>query len=330
MGGLTRERAGLATPRDPDEGRAERLERALEKLRRRFGEWIVYRLRDARPSVGESSVPTGSLGLDRATGIGGVPRGRIAELCGPPTSGKGTLAGHILANAQRGGGFAALIDADHSADLDRLRGCGVDLPDLLLAVPQGALEALDIACLLAASGGLDALVISSTNGLVRGPSGDPRAFARGVRRLVVELSGSPTAAVFLAHTGPGCQYSPNAALTLAHAASLRVECVPLGLVTHPSGEVLGLRLRAEVAKNKLAPPHGTADFEVLRDRGVHAAAEAFDLGLVEGLVSSGPGSSGYVFGDAWLGRGRDRAVRALGADPPLLSRLRDGLIREGM
>jgi recombination protein RecA len=312
--------------RDAERARAERLERALEALRERFGPWIVYRLRDARPAVGERSVPTGSLGLDRATGISGVPRGRISEISGPSTSGKSTLASHILANAQANGGFAALVDADHSADLDRLRTCGVDLGDLLLAVPGSAREALDITCLLAASGGLDALVLSSANALVRGSLGDPPAFTAGLRRLVVELGGSPTAAVFLVHADRSWRPAANAARALAHAASLRIACTPLHLVTHHSGEILGLRLRAEVGKNKLAAPYGSAEIEVLRDRGTHSAAEAFDLGLAEGVVEAAPGSLGYSFAGVGLGRGRDRAIQTLDADPPLLSALRAALL----
>ena len=309
--------------------RAGGLGRAAEGPPRRLGGGVVSRLRDAPPAGGGGAVPTGSVGLDRATGVGGVPRGRVTELSGPPTCGKSTLAGHALANAQAGGGFAAYIDADHAADLDRLRACGVDLEDLLLAVPQSAREAMDIACLLAASGGLDALVVSSANALVRGPLGDPGAFTVGLRRLVVELGGSPTAAVFLAHIDASWRPSGNPARALAHAASLRVACAPLGLVAHPSGEVLGLRLRAEVAKNKLAAPHGRAELEVLRDRGVHAAAEAFDLGVADGLVAAGPGSLGYSFGGAWLGRGRGPAVRALGADHALLAALLGALLEGG-
>lgn len=322
--------ATTVSPREsPGGARAERLERALEALRERFGPWIVYRLAEARPATGQKAVSTGTLGLDRATGVGGVPRGRITELAGPPTSGKGTLAAHVLANAQHHGGFAALIDADHSADLDRLRTCGVDLADLLLAVPRTAREALDIACLLAASGGLDALVLSSANSLAGGPLGAPRTLMAGVQRLVVELFGSPTAAVFLVHTDSSWRSARNPARALAHAATLRITCSPLDLVTHASGEVLGLRLRAEVAKNKLAPPYRAAEFEIRRDRGVHAAAEAFDLGLEEGIIVTGPGTLGYQFGDVWLGRGRGPAVRALDADPTLLSQLQDTLLLEG-
>ncbi len=309
------------------EERAERLERALEELRKRFGPWIVYRLREARPAVGERSVSTGSIGLDRATGIGGVPRGRIAELYGPPTSGKSTIAAHVLANAQRHGGFAALIDADGTADLGRLRTCGVDLEDLLLAVPWSTREAMDIASLLAASGGLDGLVISPTNGLVSEPRGDGGAFGSGLRRLVVELGDSPTAAVLVTHLDRSWRPRSNPARALAHAATLRILCSPLGLLIHDSGEVLGIRLRTEVLKNKLAPPHRTAEIEVLADRGIHRAAEAFELGLSEGLVSVS--SLGFSFRDTWLGRGREPAIRALEADPALLEALREALLGKG-
>ncbi|MEJ7654713.1 MAG: hypothetical protein WKH64_15960 [Chloroflexia bacterium] len=172
------------------QARAARLEQALAALRERFGERVVYRLRENQPLPNAPSLSTGSLGLDLASGIGGVPRGRIAEIHGPPTSGKGTLASHVLADAQRRGGFAALIDASHAADFGQLQRCGVDLEDLLLVAPQSAREALDIACLLAASHGLDALVVSAVNGLVLQPYGDPAAFAAGLRRLVVELADS--------------------------------------------------------------------------------------------------------------------------------------------
>lgn len=312
------------------ETRAARLEQVLAALRERFGDWIIYRLRDARPPIGAPAISTGSLGLDRATGIGGVPRGRLTELCGPPTSGKSTLAFHVLANAQRERGFAALIDADHAADFGQLRRCGVDLADLLLVVPQGAREAFDIACLLVASEGLDALVIAAANGLVIDPFGDRRAFAPGLRRLLVELAHAPTALVVLVHLEPAwCAAGRRAAQALAHAATLRIACTPLGLVTHASGEVLGLRLRTEVVKNRLAAPHGTAEFEIWRDRGVHVAGELLALGLADGLVRNGPSSLGYRFGEHWLGRGRAAAVRALEEDPALRTALHRALLGDG-
>ncbi len=323
----TRADSGSMTGDRSAEARAARLEQVLEALRRRFGEWVIYRLREARPVVGARAVSTGSLGPDRATGMGGAPRGRLAELCGPPTSGKSTLAFHALANAQRERGFVALIDAGHGADLGQLRRCGVDLADLLLAVPESAREALDIACLLVASEGLDALVIADANALVLGPFGDRRAFATGLGGLVIELARTRTAVVVVMHHDAAWRTAGREpSRLLAHAAALRIACRPLGLVTHTSGEVLGLRLWAEVVKNKLAPPHRAAEIEVRRDGGVHGTAELFALGLAEGLVRVGPGSVGYCFGDRWLGRGREGALRALDADPALPIALRAALL----
>ena len=315
---------------DSSESRAARIERVLATLRERFGDWIIYRLRDARPRLGEPAISTGSLGLDRATGLGGVPRGRLSEFFGPATSGKSTLAFQVLANAQRQQGFVALIDAGHAADFARLQRCGVNLADLLLVVPESAREALDIAGLLVASEGLDALVISAASSLVLGPLGEPRAFGMGLRRLLAELAHAPTALVALVHDDPPWRLAGrNAARALAHAATLRVAFTPVSLIAHPSGEVPGLRLRAEVVKNKLAPPHGVTELEVWRDRGVHAAAELFALGLRDGLIGERPGSFGYWFGDAWLGRRRQAAIDALGADPALAETIRGALLQGG-
>ena len=309
------------------EPRAVRIERVLAALRERFGDWIIYRLRDARPGLAERAISTGSLGLDRATGRGGVPRGRLTEFFGPATSGKSTLASHVLANAQRQRGFVALIDAGHAADFARLQRCGVDLADLLLAVPESAREALDIAGLLVASEGLDALVIGAASSLVLGPLGDPGAFGLGLRRLLAELAHAPTAVLAVVHDDPPWRLAGrNAARALAHAATLRVAFRPVSLIAHPSGEVLGLRLRAEVIKNKLAPPHGVAEFEIWRDRGVHGAAELFALGLQDGLIGEHPGSLGYWLGDTWLGRRRQAAIDALESDPALAAAVRAALL----
>ena len=319
--------SGLVIDRFQD-SRAARLEQVLPALRARFGEWIVYRLTEARPSVGEQVIATGSLGLDAATRIGGVPRGRLTDLGGPPTSGKSTIAFHVLANAQRQQGFAALIDAGHTVDCGQLRRSGVDLSDLLLVVPQSAREAFDIACLLIASGGLDALVINTANSLVGGPFGDPIAFSAGLRRLIAELSPVPTAVVVLVQAnGRWRRTEQNAWRALAHGATLRVACRPMRLITHASGEILGLRLRAEVVKNKLAAPHGAAEFEIWRDRGIHATAELFTLGLTQGLIGTRPGSLGYWFGETWLGRGQQSVVQMLDEDPLLSASLRDALCR---
>lgn len=307
--------------------RAARLEEVIAALRRRFGEWIIYRLREARPADRAPAISTGSPGLDRATGVGGLPRGRLIELLGPPTSGKSTLAFHVLASAQRDRGFAALIDAAHNADLDRLRRCGVDLRDLLLVVPDSPREAFDIASLLVASQGLDALLIASANALALGPLGDRRAFSAGLARLMVELAGAPTVVMVVVQQDAVWRSAGRpAARVLAHAAALRIAFHPLGLVTHPSGEVLRLRVRAEVLKNRLGPPYRSAELQIRRDGGIDTAAELFTLGLLEGLLWRAPGFGGYGFGERWLGRGREGAIRAIEEDAALRAALAAALL----
>lgn len=311
----------------PSEARAERLERVIKELRQRFGEWIIYRLQDARAHIGASAISTGSLGLDQATGIGGVPRARLTEFSGQPTSGKSAVAFHVLASAQRQQGFVALIDASHTADFAQIERSGVNLADLLLAVPESAQEAFDISSLLVASEGLDALLLSTANSLVTGPMGDPRAFGGGLRRLIAELAHAPTALIVLVQNeAAGRPSGGNAARALAHAASLRVAFTPLSLVTHTSGEILGIRTRAEAIKNKLAPPYGTAEFEVWRDRGVHIAAELFSLGLQHGVIRQHQHSLGYLFDNTWLGHGRRSAISTLEADPGIAAAVRSALL----
>ncbi len=288
--------------------RQERLEGVIHELERRFGPGVVYRLSQARPKVGARAVSTGSLGLDRATGVGGVPRGRIATLDGPESSGKTTLAYHILANAQADRGLAAFVDAEQSADADEMRRCGVDLSDLVLGLPTSAAEALEMAEILARSAALDAVVVSEM------PRPRPSwLLAEGARRLVAALAGTPTA---LALVGLDGQQSRGASPTFA---SLGVQLRPLKLVTRPGGEVVGLRVRAAVARNKLAPPGGAAEFEIVEGQGIDRASELFELGLRFGVIerlAPGPTYAGRL-----LGPGRARAVSDLERDRDLAARL---------
>jgi recombination protein RecA len=297
--------------------RDARLQIVLRELERRFGPWIVYRLRDARPRVGGPAtdvISSGSLALDLAIGRGGYPRGRLTELTGRRSSGKSILGAHLLANAQRQGGFVAFIDAGHCADFEQMGRCGVDLRDLFLVVPEGVRDAFDITTLLVESGGLDAVVVGPLTDLVGRSRQEGRDAAERVARLNAVLSASPTVVLFVSE-----QRSTLATLSLEralrHFATLRIVLTPTRTLIHPSGEIVGLRVRAHVAKNKLGLPERHAELELRRDRGIHREAECVDLGLAIGLLIEN--SQGICFGRTFLGRGRGHTIAALESDPPL-------------
>ncbi len=301
-------------PTTPPLDREERLQIVLRELERRFGPWIVYRLKDARPALGNLAISTGSLSLDLATGIGGFPRGRITELIGPTSSGKSTLAFHLLANAQRQRGFVTLIDSTHQVSFDQMKHCGVDLADLFLVVPESAREALEVAALLVESKGLDALVIGPLSDLIGRSARVGQSAARKLGRLNAIMHAAPTAVVFLSDDRIRPPMIP-VSRALRHFSSLRIQITPLRPLLHPSGDVFGLRIRAETVKNKLAPAHRQADFDVRRERGVHREAELIDLGLARSILEER--SLGICFERHFLGRGRTRAIATLECDPAL-------------
>lgn len=314
----------VGRPEESKTDRQKRLEAILDQLECRFGPWIVYRLKDARPVVGERAISSGALSLDLATGIGGFPRGRIAEVIGPVSSGKSLLAFHLIANAQQRHGFAAFVDAAHRANFEQMARCGVVLSDLFIVVPEDAREALDIAALLAESGGLDALVVGPLSDLI----GRSHHAAHGLTEKLAELNAaihrSPTAIVFLTDTG----FQPSLASlqrAMRHFASLRIEITPLRPLVHPSGDIYGLHVRASTIKNKLAPGQRVVELDLRRDRGIHREADLLDLGLASSLIVDKP--FGLCFGNLPLGRGRARAIATLERDPTLAQRLQEQIVQ---
>jgi recombination protein RecA len=312
--------------------REARLQAVLRELERRFGPWIVYRLRDARPSPrpNGTAIPSGSLGLDHAIGVGGFPRGRIVELIGPPTSGKSLLSYHLLANAQRRGGFVTFVDSAHRADFEQMARCGVDLADLFLVVPESIVEAIEVAALLVESGGLDALAIGPLADLIGSSLPKARLAANRLARLNAVMASSPTVVAFLtdrmADHSTDClpDHGPRSASraplppwgrALRHFASLRIQLTPLKPLAHPSGDVVGLRVRAEAIKNRLAAAERRVELDLRRDRGIHREAELIDLGLATAVLVDRP--LGLCFDAHLLGRGRARAIATLENDPAL-------------
>lgn len=297
------------------------LEAVLAELRRRFGPWVVRRLSELAPRSDESILSTGSLGLDHALGRGGLPRGQIAEYCGPATSGKSTLSAHLLARAQQAGGFVAFVDGDQAADYEQMARVGVDLGELLVAVPATVREAFDIARLLLLARGLDAIVLRALVELARAGPGGPAAFAQGLRVIQAGLLRAPTVVLFLTHPEDAHPDAlANGRRALRHVAGARVQFAPVEPLRHPSGDLSGLRVRAAVVKQRRAGPSARATVDLRRDGRVDTAAELFDGGLASGLIRHHP-LHGYVYGDQWLARGRAQAAAWLEREPALAAAL---------
>ena len=292
--------------------RHARLEETLRELERRFGEAVVYRLSQARPKLGERVVSTGSIALDHATGIGVVPRGRISTIDGPESTGKSTIAYHILASAQRDRGLAALIDVEQAIDPTLLVGAGASLDDLLLGIPTDPLEALAQAEVLARSATLDAIVVLGFGGQI------PRQLVTdAARRIVGAIAGTPTALVYV---GMAPRYTSGQLL-----ASLGIALRPLGLLTRAGGEVIGLRVGATIAASKLGPPGALAEIAIVDGRGIWRAAELLRLGLRLELIAQR--EQGFVYADTLLGRGPLPAMEALDHDPALAAALANAVSR---
>ena len=303
------------------------LKEVIRELERRFGPGIVYRLSQAKPKVGETTLSTGSLSLDYATAIGGVPRGRITEIYGPDSSGKTTLAYYLLASAQRDKGLAVLIDAEQAADSEAMASCGVDLADLILASPTEAEEGLEMVEILVRCGALDALVVSSVaalGALPRRASSLARLMSEGLGKINLFLKGTPTALVFTNYLDrPG--HRPLGGRALAFYASLRLELQPQSPIARFDGDVVGVRVLARVTKNKLAFPLHEVVLDFLEGQGISREGELIDLGLDLGLIDKLP--LGLVYDFEVLGRGRDQALAFLQKNPAVACRLEDDLRR---
>lgn len=315
--------------------RERAIARSLYLVEARFGPGVVRRLGAGRPGRERPVVPSGSLALDRATGIGGLPRGGVTEICGPESSGKTTLLYAALAAAQRDGGIAALVDTEGSADAAALLGCGVALADLLLVRPASAPDALLLLAILARCGGIDTLGLSSVAALrdlppggVRGAfHGDlaapdaARLLARGLRVLTVALTDSPTAVVLTNDLLPPFADGHSAGgRALRHHALLRIGVAPLARLPDAAGGTRGLHVGLTILKSKAAAPGGRAEIDLLLGSGLDWPGELLRLGLASGIVAREP--TGLCFGAIALGRGEEAARRLLIADDQLVAALR--------
>lgn len=305
--------------------REKALELAISRIEKQFGEGAIMKLGELSTRMSADSIPTGSLSLDLALGIGGIPRGRVTEVFGAEASGKTTLAQHIIAEAQKLGGIAVYIDAEHALDSAWAASCGVKVEDLRVSQPDSGEEALGITEELVRSGAVDLIVIDSVAALVpraeiEGEMGDThvglqaRLMSQALRKLVAAISKSHTAVVFVNQLREkvgiifGSPEVTPGGRALKFYSSVRIDLRKGDAIKHGS-EVVGTRIRARVVKNKLAPPFRSAEFDIMFGRGISKEGDIIDLGVAFELLKKA--GTFFTCGDIKLGPGRENAKEHL-------------------
>jgi recombination protein RecA len=310
------------------------LDAALSQIERAFGKGSIMRLGKGQ-AVEVESIPTGSLGLDIALGIGGLPKGRIVEIYGPESSGKTTLALHTVAEAQKRGGVCAFIDAEHALDPVYARKLGVNLDDLLISQPDTGEQALEITDTLVRSGAIDVLVIDSVAALtpkaeLDGEMGDQlpglqaRLMSQALRKLTASVSKSKTMVIFINQIRMkigvmfGSPETTTGGNALKFYASVRLDIRRIGAIKNRE-EIVGNQTRVKVVKNKLAPPFREVEFDILYGEGVSKAGELIDLGVKAGIVEKS--GAWFSYNSQRLGQGRENAKQFLRDNPPLFNEI---------
>jgi recombination protein RecA len=315
--------------------KSKALDAALSQIERNFGKGSIMRLGKNDKSMDVDTVSTGSLGLDIALGIGGLPRGRVIEIYGPESSGKTTLALHCLAEAQKKGGICAFIDAEHALDPIYARKLGVNVDDLLISQPDAGEQALEIADTLVRSGAVDVLVIDSVAALVpraelEGEMGDSqpglqaRLMSQALRKLTASINRSNTMVIFINQIRMkiGVMYGSPETTTGGHAlkfyASVRLDIRRIGAIKERD-EVVGNQTRVKVVKNKLAPPFKQVEFDIMYGEGVSKNGELIDLGVKAGVVEKS--GAWFSYDSQRIGQGRENAKVFLKANPDIAAKI---------
>lgn len=320
--------------------RDKNIEMAMSQIERQFGKGAIMRMGDEEIH-NIAAIPTGALSLDLALGIGGVPRGRIVEIYGPESSGKTTLALHIVAEAQRNGGLAAFIDAEHALDPVYCRAIGVDVDEMLISQPDTGEQALEITDMLIRSGALDVVVIDSVAALVpraelEGDMGDThvglqaRLMSQALRKLAGTINRSQTTVIFINQLREkigvmfGSPETTPGGRALKFYASVRIDVRRIEAIKVGTDNV-GNRVRAKIAKNKVAPPFRLAEFDIMFGEGISREGSLLDVAVEEGIVQKA--GAWYTYDGDQLGQGREKVKQFLRENPQLAVQLQDEVLR---
>ncbi|MFQ5713760.1 MAG: recombinase RecA [Candidatus Scalinduaceae bacterium] len=323
------------------EKKSQSLERAVSQIDRQYGKGTIMRLgSDVRLDV--PVISTGSLSLDLALGVGGVPRGRVVEIFGPEASGKTTLTLHIVASAQKSGGTAAFIDAEHALDPDYAKRLGVDLDNLLVNQPDTGEQALEIAELLTRSNAIDVIVIDSVAALVprteiEGEMGDThvalqaRLMSQALRKLTSVISKSKTCIIFINQIRQkigvmfGNPETTPGGRALKFYSSVRIDIRRIGSIKD-GDRIIGSRVRASVAKNKVSPPFRKAEFDIMFNSGISRAGDIVDLGVDNQVIEKS--GTWFSYGNIRLGQGRENTKQFINQKPELLQEIEQVIIKK--
>ncbi len=332
--------SGKDVIKETNKEKIKALEMAISQIEKNFGKGSIMRLGEGTVAEGIQVTSTGSLTLDIATGIGGLPRGRVVEIYGPESSGKTTLALSTVAQAQAAGGTAAFIDAEHALDINYARKLGVQIDDLLVSQPDTGEQALEVAEALVRSGALDIVVIDSVAALVpkaeiEGDMGDSlpglqaRLMSQALRKLTASISKSNTTVVFINQIRMkiGVMFGNPETTTGGNAlkfyASMRLDIRKIENLKD-NQEIIGGRVRVKIVKNKMAPPFRQAEFDIFFNEGISHAGEVVDLGVEKGIIEKS--GAWYSYGGTRIGQGRENVKEYMKNNPDTAQEIEDKII----
>jgi recombination protein RecA len=326
--------------KEPNKEKMKALEMAISQIEKNFGKGSIMRLGEVVIPEGVQSIPTGSLGLDIATGIGGLPKGRVVEIYGPESSGKTTLALNAIAQVQAAGGSAAFIDAEHALDVSYAKKIGVQIDDLLVSQPDTGEQALEVAEALVRSGALDVVVVDSVAALVpraeiEGDMGDSlpglqaRLMSQALRKLTASISKSNTTVIFINQIRMkigvmfGSPETTTGGNALKFYASMRLDIRKIENLKD-NQEIIGGRVRVKIVKNKMAPPFRQAEFDIYFNEGVSRMGEIVDLGVERNIIEKA--GAWYSYSGNRIGQGRENSKEFLKNNPEMAKEIEAKII----